>query len=176
MLSMLSSSRPEVSPRLSRRSTSLSSGQTRKRTMLERQTCLERVSFLSHPRPGPTETHALVKLDGLVHLPREPINQERLDVALLALGDDVEHGVLEQLERDLHRDNLALLDVVLDQRAVLALWPLLLRAEEVARCSRDRSVTIERNGRRGGHAPERCAKWRSDTRRAHCVPLPALER
>ena len=52
-------------------------------------------------RCGRTQTHRLLKLEGLVHLAREAVDQEAVAFAGL-------HGVLEQVDRDLHGNDLAL--------------------------------------------------------------------
>lgn len=71
----------------------------------------------------------LLELDSLVHLPGETIDKE-LAVAVLLNGGL--HGVLQQLDGDLHRHDLAVLDVALDHLAELAARTLLLLAQKVA--------------------------------------------
>jgi len=89
----------------------------------------------------------VVELDGLVHLAREAVDEEaacgdaldaRRGAGLLGLAGlgahGGAHGVLEELDRDLHGDDLALGDVLLDHGAELRAGASLLGAEEVARC------------------------------------------
>jgi len=59
--------------------------------------------------------HVLLKLLALVHHAREAINQEAV-VTLALLGG---HRVLQQCDGDVHRHDLALLDVVVDQLSIL---------------------------------------------------------
>ena len=88
---------------------------------------------------GETEgmgTHVLVELEGLVHLAREAIDQESAAAVLPrgtgATRECVAHGVLEELDGDLHRDDRPVLDAVLDELAELGALAVLLRAQEVA--------------------------------------------
>lgn len=82
----------------------------------------------------------LVELERLVHLAREAVDEEAAAavapaVAAAARGvlERGAHRVLEQLDRDLHRHDLALADVGADHLAVLGARPGLLGAQEVAR-------------------------------------------
>lgn len=93
-------------------------------------------------------THHFIKLDSLVHLPRESIYQEaatalsplalvlvrnRMSSGRLALSSErLAHSVLQQCDRHFHRDNLALLDVLSDQRTVFGTLARLLCAQKVA--------------------------------------------
>jgi hypothetical protein len=71
----------------------------------------------------------LFKLDGLVHLAGETVDEELVGAVLL---DGGLHGVFEQLDGDFHGDNLAVADVLLDQVAELAALTVLLFAQKVA--------------------------------------------
>lgn len=68
-----------------------------------------------------------LKLYGLVHLTREAVDEE---TAFLGAGllERLGHGVLQQLDSDLHGNNQAVLNVVLDQLAKLGTGSLLLGA------------------------------------------------
>jgi len=73
----------------------------------------------------------LLKLERLVHLAREPIDQEAALVGLV-VGERLGHGVFEQGDRHLHGHDVAVLDAVLDELAELGAGPVLLGAQEVA--------------------------------------------
>ena len=70
----------------------------------------------------------LFELDSLVHLARETVDEELVDVVVL---DGGLHGVFEQLDGDFHGDNLAVADVLLDQVAEVAALAILLFAQKV---------------------------------------------
>ena len=73
MLSALSSSLPLVFPRSSSLSRRTFSGQVRKRTIDDGRTCVPpSAPFAARHKP----THARIELDRLIHLPREPIDEE----------------------------------------------------------------------------------------------------
>ena len=83
---------------------------------------------------GQGKTDIVVKLHRLVHLAREAVNEEAAlavlpALALAVLGKRSGHGVLEELDGDLHGDDLALADVLADHLAVLGALAVLLRAE-----------------------------------------------
>ena len=82
-------------------------------------------------------THVLVELEGLVHLPGEAVDEEAAAAVLPAVRaalavDGLLHGVLEQLDGDLHRHDRPVLDAVLDELAELGALAVLLSAQEVA--------------------------------------------
>ena len=93
---------------------------------------------------GETErkgTHVLVELEGLIHLAREAVDEETAlavlpAVAVALLGESSAHGVLEQLDGDLHGHDLTLADVLADHLAILGPFPVLLRAEQVSSYAR----------------------------------------
>lgn len=69
-------------------------------------------------------TYDFFKLQSLVHLTGEAIDQEATTVVIpsfssLSAPEGIEHGILEQVDCDFHGDDLALLDVVLDEFTVL---------------------------------------------------------
>lgn len=76
----------------------------------------------------------LLELEGLVQLAREAVDQEPAALGARGLPRDlVLHRVLQQRDRHLHRHDLAVLDVVLDQLPVLGPLPVLLLPQQVAR-------------------------------------------
>lgn len=75
-----------------------------------------------------TLADGLLELNSLVHLARETVNQELVDVFVL---DGVLHGVLEQLNGDLHRNNLAVANVLLDQVAEVTALAVLLFTQQI---------------------------------------------
>lgn len=95
--------------------------------------------------------HRLVKLERLVHLAREAVDQEAAATALPTLSilrlmvgrrgrvigggsarlDGIAHGVLEKLDGDLHGHDVALTDVGPDELAVLAPFAVLLGAQQI---------------------------------------------
>lgn len=81
----------------------------------------------------------------LVHLAREAINEE---LALLAavLLHGLGHGVLEQLDGDLHGDDKTVLDVVADQVAELGAGAVLLGAKEIAGGEVGEAVVLDKAG------------------------------
>lgn len=81
-------------------------------------------------------THVLIKLDCLVHLAGEPIDEEATlavlpTLALVLLCESSTHGILEELDGDLHRNDLALTNVLADHLTILGAFAVLLRAKEV---------------------------------------------
>lgn len=81
-------------------------------------------------------TYVLIKLDCLVHLAGEPIDEEATlavlpTLALVLLCESSTHGILEELDGDLHRNDLALTNVLADHLTVLGAFAVLLRAKEV---------------------------------------------
>ena len=86
-------------------------------------------------------THILVELESLVHLAREAVDEEAaaavcpaLVAALLACLEGLAHRVLEQLDRDLHGHDLALLDVGTNDIPVFGAFSVLLCPQEIASC------------------------------------------
>ena len=82
------------------------------------------------------EMHLLLELEGLVHLAGEPVDKEAAfavspSLARLGLESGI-HCVLEQLDGDLQRHELSLVDVRSDEVAELRVWAALLSAQEVA--------------------------------------------
>ena len=81
-------------------------------------------------------THVLVELESLIHLAREAIDEEATlsvlpAVAFAVLSESSTHGVLEELDGDLHGDNLAFTDVLANHLAILGTFTILLRAEKI---------------------------------------------
>lgn len=72
----------------------------------------------------------LFKLDSLVHLAREAVNQE---TGLAFLLDGLLHGVLKQGNRDLHRHDQTLADIVANQIAIFGTLSLLLSTQQITR-------------------------------------------
>ena len=129
-------------------------------------------------------THVLVKLESLIHLAREAIDEEATlsvlpAVAFAVLGESSTHGVLEELDGDLHGHNLAFTDVLANHLAILGAFAVLLRAEKVAgwtggvtRGEMEEGREGEMRCRRLGRAtrtdtPDRWQKPKSLTRFAH---------
>lgn len=85
-------------------------------------------------------THRLVKLECLVHLAGEAIDEEpaapgappRGGGGDVAGSDGGAHGGVEELDGDLHRDDRALADACADELAVGGALARLLRAQQVA--------------------------------------------
>lgn len=82
--------------------------------------------------------YVFVELESLVHLAREPIDEETPPAVLPAfaivwLGELAAHSVLEELDGDLHRHDLALADVFTDEVTELGAFAILLGTKEVAR-------------------------------------------
>lgn len=130
--------------------------------MDEGQTCAPHQ--LSPRTPARNKTHALVKLDRLIHLPREPIDEEEARLGRCG-GDGGAHGVLEELDRHFHGDDLALFDVVLDEGSESGARAGLFGAEEVASWDWVGLGRLRDAERRD--EPERWMKPKSATRRAH---------
>lgn len=70
----------------------------------------------------------LLELNSLVHLAGEAINQELVVVIVL---DGGLHGILEQLDGNLHGDNLAVTNVFLDQVTEITALAVLLFAQQI---------------------------------------------
>mmetsp|Transcript_20056 Transcript_20056/g.62053 ORF Transcript_20056/g.62053 Transcript_20056/m.62053 type:complete len:206 (+) Transcript_20056:88-705(+) len=70
--------------------------------------------------------HVVVPALEVVEVPREAVDEE---VAL----PGADHGLFEELERDLDGDDLALADEAVDQLPVLRRWVFALRPQQVAR-------------------------------------------
>jgi hypothetical protein len=70
----------------------------------------------------------LFKLNSLVHLARETVDEEFVDVIVL---DGGLHGVFKQLDGDFHRDNLAVANIFLDQVTEITALAVLLFAQKV---------------------------------------------
>lgn len=70
----------------------------------------------------------LLKLNSLVHLAGETVDEELVDALVLDSGL---HGVLEQLDSNLHGDNLAIANVFLDQVTEVATLTVLLLTQKV---------------------------------------------
>lgn len=84
-------------------------------------------------------TYVLVELEGLVHLAGEAVDEEAAlavlpAVAVAFLCESCAHGVLEELDGDLHGHDLALADVLANHLAILGAFAVLLRTEKVAGC------------------------------------------
>ena len=83
-------------------------------------------------------THILIELEGLVHLPRETVNEE----TTLSVGPTFIrstflkgslHRILQEFDGDLHRHDLTILDILFDHSTILGPFTVLLGAEEVTR-------------------------------------------
>lgn len=89
------------------------------------------------PCAGQT-AYVFVELESLVHLAREPVDEETPPAVLPAfavvrLRKLAAHGVLEELDGDLHWHDLALADVFTDEVAELGAFTVLLGTQKVAR-------------------------------------------
>src|SRR6266699_3426677 len=91
----------------------------------------------SKKQPRRLATHILLKLECLVHLAREPVDEEATFTVLPArarLGlERGMHRVLEELDGHLHRYDIALADARSDKVTVLRVWAVLLGAQEITR-------------------------------------------
>ena len=83
-------------------------------------------------------THVLVELESLVHLPGETVNEETTlsaspTFAGSSLLDGGLHRIFQELDGDLHRYDLTILDVLFDHGTILRPLTVLFSAEKVAR-------------------------------------------
>lgn len=83
-------------------------------------------------------TNLCVKLESLIHLPWEAIDEETASSigptfpgAILVEGSL--HSVLKEFDCDLHGHDVALLDTVLDKLAKLGAFTVLLCTKQIAR-------------------------------------------
>lgn len=85
------------------------------------------------------QTYRLVKLEGLVHLARESIDQEPT-ATVLPSGARVRFlefradGILEQLDGDLHGDDRPISNMFADKFTELGAFAILLLAQQVTSC------------------------------------------
>lgn len=84
----------------------------------------------SKKQPRRLTTHILLKLECLVHLAREPVDEEATLAVLPARArlrlERGMHRVLEEFDGHLHRYDLALADVRPDKVTVVRVWAVLL--------------------------------------------------
>lgn len=82
--------------------------------------------------------HALLELECLVELARETVDEEALRG-----GQGILHGILEQGDGHLHGHDLAVLDIVFDELAVLGTLAVLLGAQQVACAEVRKAVAVD---------------------------------
>lgn len=92
------------------------------------QTLLHDVLGALEKQGKDTLADGLFELNGLVHFAGEAVDKELVDAFVL---DGCLHGVLEQLDGDLHGDNLAVADVLLDQVAKVGSLTVLLFTQQI---------------------------------------------
>ena len=81
-------------------------------------------------------TYILIKLESLVHLTREPVYEETTlfigpTFARSTLLEGSFHRILQELDGDLHRDDLTILDILSDHSTILGPFPVLFGAEKI---------------------------------------------
>lgn len=94
---------------------------------------------------GASAAHSLLKLLGLVHLAGEAIDEESTLCGALALHR-LTHSVLEELDGDLHRDNGAVPDAVVDEGAKLAPGAGLFSTEQITGGEVNEAVFLHQTG------------------------------
>ena len=88
----------------------------------------------SNPKtqPGRLATHILLKLECLVHLAREPVDEEAAFAVLPAQArfrpERGMYRVLKELDGYLHRYDVALADTLPDKVTVFRVWAVLFGA------------------------------------------------
>lgn len=97
---------------------------------------------------GPSAAHGLLKLLGLVHLAGEAIDEESTLCGALALHRFT-HGVLEELDGNLHRDNGAVPNAVIDEGAKLAPGAGLFSTEQITGGEVNEAVFLHQTGALG---------------------------
>lgn len=139
--SMLSSIRPELSPRLSNRFNNTCSGHSKYKTNWQGTTCntfnfsslgreyLEEM-WIKHPKKK-TSTYSFFKFDSLVKLTWEAIDQE---TSLVLLLHSILHSVFQQNNGDFHGNDKAILDVALNEFTILGAFTLLFLTQKITSC------------------------------------------
>jgi hypothetical protein len=107
-------------------------------------------------------TDGLLELVGLIKLAGEAVNEEAALVRA-ALLEGLSHGVLEELDGDLHGDDETVLDVVTDQIAELRAGALLLGAQQVTSGQVHEAVLGDEVGALGSLAGARAAEDEDDS-------------
>ena len=84
-------------------------------------------------------TYLLIEHSSLIHLPRETVNQETATsfsptFTITSFAKSLLHCILQQLDCNLHRHNLALFDISTDHVAVGGTGTILFCTEKVASC------------------------------------------
>src|SRR5690242_19673513 len=125
--SILSSARPDVSPRCKRRLSMTSSGASKKRVNLEGTTERSKAWAWSSLRGKPVVELVIAYL--CLSCLQHTVNEEQ--ALVLGLHRRL-HGILQQLDGNLHRHNRTLLDVRLDHLTKLAPRTILLLTKQVA--------------------------------------------
>lgn len=91
------------------------------------------------PRDMPDLTYILIEFESLVHLTGEAINKE----TTLSVGPTIARStlllegssycILQELDGDLHRYDLTILDILFDHGTILGSFTVLFGAEKVTR-------------------------------------------
>lgn len=100
-------------------------------------------------------TYFFFKLQGLIHLARESVNQKLLDLALA-------HCLFQERECDLLGDDFTCLDVISNQLAVLAPFSLLFGPEQVASTQMLESIFLHQTSALSSLARARASKHKDD--------------
>src|SRR4051812_31978008 len=75
------------------------------------------------------DTYNLFKFQSLIHLSREPVNQKSF---LSGFLDGGLHGIFKKRDGDLHRNDLAFLNIYLNQITILRTGAVLLLSKKVS--------------------------------------------
>jgi len=83
-------------------------------------------------------TYILVELEGLVHLTGETINEKTAlsvspAITRSTLLEGGFHCILQELDGDLHRYDLTILDILFDHSTILRSFTVLFGAEKITR-------------------------------------------